>query len=38
MALTARSDSRGDGVFVASKGKVSLVMDKDRDGRADEEQ
>ena len=38
MALTPRGDPRGDGVFVASKGKVSLVLDKDRDGQADEEQ
>ena len=37
MALTAKGDPRGDGVFVASKGKVSLILDKDRDGRADEE-
>jgi hypothetical protein len=37
MALTAKDDPRGDGVFAASKGKVSLILDKDRDGRADEE-
>src|SRR5439155_4654662 len=37
MALTTKEDPRGDGVFVASKGKVSLFLDKDRDGRADEE-
>ncbi len=37
IALTAEGDPRGDGVFVASKGKVSLILDKDRDGRADQE-
>lgn len=37
MALTARNDPGGEGIFVASKGKVSLILDKDRDGRADEE-
>lgn len=37
MALTPPADARGDGVFVASKGKVSLILDRDRDGRADEE-
>jgi putative heme-binding domain-containing protein len=37
MALTPKDYPLGDGVFVASKGKVSLVIDKDRDGRADEE-
>ena len=37
IVLTAGNDPRGDGVFVASKGKVSLILDKDRDGRADEE-
>ena len=37
IALTAKGDPRGDGVFVASKGKVSLILDQDRDGRADEE-
>jgi putative heme-binding domain-containing protein len=37
MALLPANDSRGDGVFVASKGKVSLFLDRDRDGRADEE-
>ncbi len=30
-------DPRGDGVFVASKGRVSLIVDRDRDGRGDEE-
>ena len=37
IALTPKSDPRGEGVFVASKGKVSLILDRDRDGRADEE-
>lgn len=37
MALTPKGDPRGDGIFVASKGKVSLLLDRDRDGRADEE-
>jgi len=37
IALTPANDPRGDGVFVASKGKVSLILDKDRDGRAEEE-
>ncbi|MCI0739943.1 MAG: ThuA domain-containing protein [Gemmataceae bacterium] len=37
IALTPKDDPRGDGVFVASKGKLSLILDKDRDGRADEE-
>lgn len=37
MALLPKSDPRGDGVIVASKGKVSLILDRDRDGVADEE-
>ena len=37
MALLPKGDPRGDGVVVASKGKVSLILDKDRDGVADEE-
>jgi len=37
MALTPPGYPRGDGVFVASKGKVSLILDTDRDGRADQE-
>src|SRR5262249_20719792 len=32
-----KNDPRGEGVLVASKGKVSLILDKDRDGVADEE-
>ena len=37
IALLGKDDPRGEGVFVASKGKISLILDKDRDGRADEE-
>ncbi len=37
MALLPAGDPRGDGVFVASKGRVSLIVDRDRDGVADEE-
>lgn len=37
MDLTQANDKRGFGVFVASKGKVSLLLDKDRDDVADEE-
>ena len=37
MALLPKNDPRGEGVFVASKGKVSLILDKDRDGIGDEE-
>ncbi len=37
IALLAKDDPRGDGVYVASKGKVSLILDHDRDGRGDEE-
>lgn len=37
MALLPAGDPRGDGVYVASKGKISLILDRDRDGRADEE-
>lgn len=37
MALLPKNDPRGDGVIVASKGKVSLLLDRDRDGVADEE-
>lgn len=38
IVLLPKNDPRGEGVFVASKGKVSLFLDKDRDGKADEEQ
>jgi glucose/arabinose dehydrogenase len=37
IALLPKDDPRGEGVIVASKGKVSLFLDKDRDGRAEEE-
>ena len=37
MALTPAGYPLGDGVFVSSKGKVSLILDADRDGKADEE-
>ncbi len=37
MALTPPGYKRGEGVFVASKGKVSLIVDTDRDGKADRE-
>ena len=37
MALTPPGYARGDGVFVAAKGKLSLLLDRNRDGEADEE-
>lgn len=37
MALTPPNHPRGEGMFVASKGKLSLIVDTNRDGRADEE-
>ena len=37
MALTPQDYHGGEGVFVASKGKVSLIVDVDRDGKADKE-
>ncbi|HAV62169.1 MAG TPA: hypothetical protein DCY13_07365 [Verrucomicrobiales bacterium] len=37
MALTPPGYVHGQGVFVAAKGKVSLIVDKDGDDRADEE-
>ncbi|MEW6305186.1 MAG: ThuA domain-containing protein [Verrucomicrobiota bacterium] len=37
MALTPPNYPRGNGVFVPSKGKLSLIVDKDGDDRADEE-
>lgn len=36
-ALTLPNDERGQGVFVAGKGKVALFLDTNRDNRADEE-
>ena len=37
MALTPPGYPLGEGVFVASKGKISLIVDTDRDGKADKE-
>jgi putative heme-binding domain-containing protein len=37
MDLTPPKYTRGNGVFVASKGKLSLIVDKDGDDHADEE-
>jgi putative heme-binding domain-containing protein len=37
MALTPRKYPRGNGLFVASKGKLSLIVDTDGDDRADNE-
>jgi putative heme-binding domain-containing protein len=37
IALLPPGDPRGDGVFVANKGKLSLILDRDRDGKGDEE-
>lgn len=37
MQFLKHDDPRGWGVFVASKGKVSLLLDRDRDERCDEE-
>ncbi|HUF60686.1 MAG TPA: hypothetical protein VMN36_01305 [Verrucomicrobiales bacterium] len=37
MALLPADDPRGDGAFIASKAKLSLILDRDRDGRAEEE-
>ncbi len=37
LALTPPGYARGEGIFVPSKGKLSLIVDKDGDGRADEE-
>lgn len=37
MDLTPAGYKHGDGVFVASKGKVSLIVDTDGDGKADKE-
>jgi len=37
MVLTRPEDPRGFGVFVSSKGKVSLLLDKDKDDKCDEE-
>ncbi|HEV8541914.1 MAG TPA: ThuA domain-containing protein, partial [Verrucomicrobiae bacterium] len=37
MALTPSGYPRGEGVFVAAKGKVSLIVDTNADDRADQE-
>ena len=37
MALTPPGYHLGEGVFVACKGKISLIADVDRDGKADKE-
>lgn len=37
MALTPPGYALGEGVFVAGKGKVSLIVDTDKDSRADKE-
>lgn len=37
MALAPAGYARGEGVFVASKGKFSLIADADRDGKAEQE-
>lgn len=37
MALSLPGDPRGQGVYVASKGKISFVVDDDGDDRADRE-
>jgi putative heme-binding domain-containing protein len=37
MALTQKGSQAGEGVFIASKGKISLIVDVDRDGKADKE-
>lgn len=36
MALTPPGHARGEGVFLSTRGKVLLVLDKDRDGKGDE--
>src|SRR5205814_9048975 len=37
MALTPPGYKYGDGLFVAAKGKCSLIVDTDKDGTADKE-
>ena len=37
MALTPKGYAKGQGVFVAAKGKVVLIVDTDGDGKADKE-
>ena len=37
MALSPKGSRFGEGVFIASKGKISLIADPDGDGKADKE-
>ena len=37
MALTLPGDARGEGVFVATQGRILFIVDKDRDGHGDEQ-
>ena len=37
MTLTLPGDPRGEGVFVATQGRILLIPDKDGDGRGDEQ-
>lgn len=37
MALTPKGDPRGDGVFVATAGRILFIPDKDRNQRGDEQ-
>ena len=37
LGIELTNDKRGDGVLIASKGKISFIVDRDRDGKADEE-
>ena len=36
MALTPPGYARGEGVFVATRGRILLILDKDGDGKGDE--
>lgn len=36
MALTPPGYARGEGVFVATRGRILLILDKDKDGKGDE--
>jgi putative heme-binding domain-containing protein len=37
MAVTLPNDPRGEGVFVATQARILFIVDKDRDGRGDEQ-
>ena len=37
MTLTRPNDPRGEGVFVATQGRILFIIDHDRDGRGDEQ-